>query len=226
METQEHARRADTDPGRPDGSVWPHARHSVVLAHTDPGKPEGSVQVRVAIGECHSVLFTHADPDNRHSALLANSGPGGLVVIPDIWGLRPLFDELCQRLADEHRVTVCAIEPFPNRDLPNIDDRFDAMSTLIDANILLDIDHSPRHVLHDPHADFYTHDGLTSACRHLCPGGAFAMWSDDPPDDDFVALLGTVFTDVEAQTVWFDNPLTRGKSAATIYLGTRSPDTE
>lgn len=63
----------------------------------------------------------------------------GLVVIPDIWGLRPLFDEMCQRLADEHRVTVCAIEPFPNRDLPSIDDRFDAMSTLVDAEILQDV---------------------------------------------------------------------------------------
>ena len=28
--------------------------------------------------------------------------------------------------------------------------------------ILLDIDHSPRHLLHDPHARFYTHDGLQS----------------------------------------------------------------
>ena len=92
--------------------------------------------------------------------------------------------------------------------------------------ILLDIDHSPRHVLHDPHADFYTHDGLTSTCAHLRPGGVFAMWSDDPPDDDFTSLLGTAFTDAEARSVWFDNPLTRGKSAATIYLGTRSPDTE
>ncbi|MGI9164647.1 MAG: spermidine synthase [Mycobacterium sp.] len=92
--------------------------------------------------------------------------------------------------------------------------------------ILLDIDHSPRHVLHDPHAAFYTHDGLASACGHLCPGGVFAMWSDDPPDDDFTALLGTVLTDVEAATVWFDNPLTRGTSAATIYLGNRSIDTE
>jgi hypothetical protein len=47
------------------------------------------------------------------------------------------------------------------------------------------------------------------------------MWSDDPPDADFVALLGKVFTDVEARAVWFDNPLTRGRSAATIYIGTR-----
>ena len=89
--------------------------------------------------------------------------------------------------------------------------------------ILLDIDHSPRHLLHHPHADFYTHDGLHAASAHLAPGGVFAMWSDDPPDDDFTSALETVFTDVEAQQVWFDNPLTRGRSAATIYLATR-PD--
>ena len=87
--------------------------------------------------------------------------------------------------------------------------------------ILLDIDHSPRHVLHDPHADFYTYDGLQSTSSYLSPGGTFAMWSDDPPDDDFASLLESVFTAVEAQQVWFDNPLTRGKSAATIYIATR-----
>ena len=76
--------------------------------------------------------------------------------------------------------------------------------------ILLDIDHSPRHVLHDPHADFYTHDGLTSACAHLRPGGVFAMWSDDPPDDDFTSLLGTVFTAAEARTENQRRPSTSG----------------
>jgi spermidine synthase len=87
--------------------------------------------------------------------------------------------------------------------------------------ILLDIDHSPRHLLHNPHAGFYTHDGLQATAAKLTEGGTFAMWSDDPPDDDFTALLEAVFTDVEAQTVWFDNPLTRGRSAATIYRATR-----
>jgi hypothetical protein len=53
------------------------------------------------------------------------------------------------------------------------------------------------------------------------PGGVFAMWSDDPPDNGFTALLDSVFTDVEAHTVWFDNPLTRDRSAATVYLATR-----
>ena len=87
--------------------------------------------------------------------------------------------------------------------------------------ILLDIDHSPRHLLHDPHAPFYTCDGLRAAATKLVPGGAFAMWSDDPPDDEFISVLEAVFTDVEATTVWFDNPITRGRSAATIYLATR-----
>jgi spermidine synthase len=87
--------------------------------------------------------------------------------------------------------------------------------------ILLDIDHSPRHVLNRPHADFYTYEGLRAASAHLAPGGTFAMWSDEAPDDNFCATLRAVFTDVEAQQVWFDNPLTRGRSAATIYLATR-----
>jgi hypothetical protein len=47
------------------------------------------------------------------------------------------------------------------------------------------------------------------------------MWSDDAPDEEFSAVLESVFTDVEAQQIWFDNPLTQGRSAATIYLANR-----
>ncbi|MFP5376668.1 MAG: dienelactone hydrolase family protein [Acidimicrobiia bacterium] len=43
----------------------------------------------------------------------------GVVVAPDIMGLRPLFDDLCARLAADHGWAVCAVEPFPGReDLP------------------------------------------------------------------------------------------------------------
>jgi len=43
----------------------------------------------------------------------------GLVVAPDIMGLRPLFDELAARLAREHGWAVAAVEPFPgDEDLP------------------------------------------------------------------------------------------------------------
>ena len=35
--------------------------------------------------------------------------------------------------------------------------------------------------------------GLQRLRAHLRPGGVFAMWSDDPPDADFCALLKQVF---------------------------------
>jgi len=40
----------------------------------------------------------------------------GVVLNPDIMGLRPLFDDLCARLAREHGWAVCAPEPFPGRE--------------------------------------------------------------------------------------------------------------
>ena len=53
--------------------------------------------------------------------------------------------------------------------------------------ILLDIDHSPRHLLHPRHGTFYSPAGLRALAAHLQPDGVFALWSDDPPDDDFLA---------------------------------------
>jgi spermidine synthase len=90
----------------------------------------------------------------------------------------------------------------------------------VDA-VLLDIDHSPRHVLHEPHADFYSSAGLSALAERLRAGGVFAMWSDDPPDRDFVDLLASVFADVAAERVWFDNPFTGGRSSNTVYVASR-----
>jgi carboxymethylenebutenolidase len=43
----------------------------------------------------------------------------GVALHPDIMGLRPLFDDLCARLASDYGWTVCAIEPWPGQeDLP------------------------------------------------------------------------------------------------------------
>lgn len=84
--------------------------------------------------------------------------------------------------------------------------------------ILLDVDHSPRHQLNPAHADLYTVDGLERLKHHLHPDGVFALWSDDPPDDVFVAALEAVFGSVRAQVVRFDNPLTGGISSNTVYV--------
>src|SRR5882757_8434040 len=40
--------------------------------------------------------------------------------------------------------------------------------------VLLDIDHSPEHVLHPRHAALYRPDGLGRLAAHLHPGGVFA----------------------------------------------------
>ena len=135
------------------------------------------------------------------------------------WHERDLLPDTAG-LADDGRVTlVCADFFTAATDSVGFDP--DSPGRTYDA-ILLDIDHSPRHVLHAPHARFYTDEGLHAASTRLVPGGTFAMWSDDPPAEDFTALLGSVFTDAEAQSIWFDNPITRGRSAATIYLATRA----
>jgi spermidine synthase len=84
--------------------------------------------------------------------------------------------------------------------------------------VLLDIDHTPRHVLHPSHAAFYTPAGLAKLVRHLHPGGVFALWSDDPPDPAFEAVLAEVFDRSEASVVRFPNPLTGGYSTNTVYV--------
>jgi spermidine synthase len=84
--------------------------------------------------------------------------------------------------------------------------------------VLLDIDHTPRHVLHPNHSAFYTPAGLGKLVRHLHPGGVFALWSDDPPDSDFEAVLAEVFDQSEASVVRFPNPLTGGHSTNTVYV--------
>ena len=134
------------------------------------------------------------------------------------WHQRDLLPDTAGLAADDRVALVCADFFTAATDAVGFDPQRPGRT--YDA-ILLDIDHSPRHVLHDSHADFYTCEGLRSASSRLVPGGVFAMWSDDPPDDDVMTTLESVFIDVEAQSVWFDNPLTRGRSAATIYLAAR-----
>ena len=52
----------------------------------------------------------------------------GVVLAPDIMGLRPLFDDLCARLAAEHGWAVLAPEPFPGREALSLEDRMRAVS--------------------------------------------------------------------------------------------------
>lgn len=91
--------------------------------------------------------------------------------------------------------------------------RFDA--------VLLDVDHSPRHVLHERHIPFYEPDGMRSLAAHLKPRGTFALWSNDPPDEEFTSVLTDVFCSAEAHVVDFDNPLQGGTSSNTVYVAVK-----
>ena len=90
--------------------------------------------------------------------------------------------------------------------------------------VLLDIDHSPRNLLHARHADFYSPDGLRRLAAQLLPGGVFALWSDDPPDEEFLAHLGAVFVKPQSHVVKFHNPILERDSASTVYVATKAAD--
>lgn len=84
--------------------------------------------------------------------------------------------------------------------------------------VLLDVDHTPRNVLHPSHAPFYEVEGLRRLTRLLRPGGVFALWSDDPPDEDVLGVLDQVFASADAHVVPFANPFTGGESTNTVYV--------
>jgi spermidine synthase len=90
--------------------------------------------------------------------------------------------------------------------------------------VLLDIDHSPRELLHPRNAAFYEAGGLRALAAHLHPSGVFALWSDDPPDDEFLELLGSAFSTARAHIVRFPNPLTEAESESTVYVACTEED--
>src|SRR3954454_5456580 len=63
----------------------------------------------------------------------------GVAMVPDIMGLRPLFDDLCARLAAEHGWAVCAIEPFVGREDLDLQGRMASVGELDDERVLGDL---------------------------------------------------------------------------------------
>ena len=84
--------------------------------------------------------------------------------------------------------------------------------------ILLDIDHSPRNLLHPSHGAFYEPPGLRRLTTYLHPGGVFALWSNDSPDDDFLEALDSTFATSQAHVVTFHNPVMNREAACTVYV--------
>lgn len=87
--------------------------------------------------------------------------------------------------------------------------------------VVVDIDHSPKHLLADGSAGFYGVAGTQRLAGHLRPGGVYSLWSNDPPDDAYLAVLSEVFDDVAAEVVSFPNPLQDRLATNTVYLATK-----
>jgi len=87
--------------------------------------------------------------------------------------------------------------------------------------VVVDIDHSPKHLLADGSAGFYGLAGTQRLAGHLRPGGVYSLWSNDPPEDAYLAVLSEVFVDVAAEVVSFPNPLQDRLATNTVYLATK-----
>jgi spermidine synthase len=92
--------------------------------------------------------------------------------------------------------------------------RFDAL--------LVDIDHSPTKLLHPRHAALYEKEGLARLAEHLQPGGVFALWSNDPPDDAFERVLADVFATTAAHVVTFDDLAGEHIATNTVYVARKA----
>jgi carboxymethylenebutenolidase len=79
-----------------------------------------------------------ARPTTAGTSPPAGSEPFGLVIVPDIGGLRPLFDDMAARLAGEQGWVVCAFELWPGREHLAVPERLEAGGSLDDSRILGD----------------------------------------------------------------------------------------
>ena len=152
-------------------------------------------------------------------AVLADAGVRELTVVdalePVIRWHREELVPLGRRLANDPRCRLVHGDFFAMSRQSGFDP--DAPDRRFDA-VLVDIDHSPRHQLGAGNGDFYTVAGVRRLAAHLNPGGVYGLWSNDPPDQDYVDVLAAVLTDVVAEVVTFWNPLQGRPATNTVYL--------
>ena len=154
-------------------------------------------------------------------AALEHSVLGSLLVVEY---LQPVIDwhrkglvPIGSRIADDKRSRIsqgdffaAALDPAVGFDPENPGRKFDA--------ILLDVDHSPSRHLKGFRGGFYEEAGIKQLAKNLKPGGVFGLWSDDPPEDEFMDILAAAFDEVWGQEVVFPNPLEEREEVNGIYI--------
>ena len=157
-------------------------------------------------------------------AVLENAHVRSMIVVDALaevieWhaqGLLPLGKELtgdprCRLAHGDFFAMAASVEGF---DAGSKARRFDA--------VLVDIDHSPRKLLHPRHAALYEPEGIALLAEHLNPGGVFALWSNDPPDAAFERVLAGAFATSNTHVVTFDNWRGEHDASNTVYVGVKA----
>jgi spermidine synthase len=157
-------------------------------------------------------------------AVLENPGVRSLIVVDALaevieWHQQELLP-LGKQLSEDPRCRLVNGDFFA---MSHSADGFDpdAPGRRFDA-VLVDIDHSPRNLLHPRHAALYAPEGLARLAEHLQPGGVFALWSNDPPDDAFSFILASAFANSAAHVVTFDNLRGDGEASNTVYVAVKA----
>jgi carboxymethylenebutenolidase len=117
------------------------------------------IELRGADGD--PVPAIHARPDGLPRI--------GLVLHPDIMGIRPLFDDLARRLAT-HGIAVCAPEPFARFNVEGLEpmQRMPLIATMSDELQIGDLERAADHLI--------VHDDVTEiAVLGFCMGGMYAL---------------------------------------------------
>ena len=212
---------------------------------------QGLVIYEVLLGEefLMSSLFTEAEIQIAHLGLEACEGDALDIVVGGLGlgytaaaalqhdSLRSLkVIEVMEAVINWHQQELVPVGEILNKDsrcqllqgdffalAMNAREGFDEANDKVHA-VLLDIDHSPTHWLNPGNQAFYSRAGLQGVVSKLHPGGVFGLWSNDPPDMDFTALLESIFARVEYHVVSFANPYTGGQSSNTVYLAHKNSD--
>jgi spermidine synthase len=152
------------------------------------------------------------------AAALENSNLRSLLVI-----------DLFQEVIDWHRSRLVPIGRILSEDKRcelRQGNFFDLARTGLDSSdrgrkfdaVLLDIDHSPQHFLDRKNEAFYGAEGLSALRTQIKTGGVFALWSNDPLDENFTKHLDTQFGQATARNVEFANPYTNSVAVNAVYV--------
>ena len=119
----------------------------------------------------HITLDVEGTPVAAYHARPDGEALGGVVLVPDLLGLRPLFEDICRRLAT-HGLAVCAPETFarllPPDGAMEGDERRARAGELHDDVVLEDLAEAADHLA--------AADGVgTVAVMGFCMGGSYTL---------------------------------------------------